>query len=54
MVNWIQGHNDEKKFKCLVTHDGVFRTITMSYSTEEMWFPMSEYYPHDKRGMYTL
>ena len=50
MINWIQGHNDEKKFKCLVTHDGVFSTITMFYATEEMWFPMSEYCPHDKWG----
>ena len=50
MINWIQGHNDEKKFKCLVTHDGVFSTITMFYATEEMWFPMSEYCPHDEWG----
>ena len=50
MVNWIQGHNDEKKFKCLVTHDGVFSTITMFYATEEMWFPLSEYCPHDSWG----
>ena len=50
MINWIQGHNDEKKFKCLVTHDGVFSTITMFYATEEMWFPLSEYCPHDSWG----
>ena len=50
MINWIQGHNDEKKFKCLVTHDGVFSTITMFYATEEMWFPMSEYCAHDDWG----
>ena len=50
MVNWIQGNNDDKKFKCLVTHDGVFSTVTMFYATEEMWFPMSEYCPHDKWG----
>ena len=50
MINWIQGHNDDKKFKCLVTHDGVFSTITMFYATEEMWFPMSEYCPHDSWG----
>ena len=50
MINWIQGHNDEKKFKCLVTHDGVFSTITMFYATEEMWFPMSEYCPHNEWG----
>ena len=50
MINWIQGHNDDKKFKCLVTHDGVFSTITMFYATEEMWFPLSEYCPHDQWG----
>lgn len=50
MVNWIQGNNDDKKFKVLVTHDGVFSTITMFYSTEEMWFPMAEYCPLDKMG----
>ena len=50
MVNWIQGHNDDKKFKCLVTHDGVFSTVTMFYGTEEMWFPMSEFCPQDKFG----
>ena len=50
MINWIQGHNDDKKFKCLVTHDGVFSTITMFYATEEMWFPMSEYCPHNQWG----
>ena len=50
MINWIQGHNDDKKFKVLVTHDGVFSTITMFYATEEMWFPLSEYCPHDKWG----
>ena len=50
MVNWIQGHNDDQKFKCLVTHDGVFSTITMFYATEEMWFPMSEYCPQDSWG----
>ncbi len=50
MVNWIQGNNDDKKFKCLVTHDGVFSTVTMFYATEEMWFPLSEYCPHDKWG----
>lgn len=52
MVNWIQGNNDDKKFKCLVTHDGVFSTVTMFYSTEEMWFPMSEYCPRDKWGCF--
>ena len=50
MINWIQGNNDDKKFKALVTHDGVFSTITMFYATEELWFPMSEYCKHDDFG----
>ena len=50
MINWIQSNNDEGKFKCLVNHDGVFSTITMFYATEELWFPMSEYCPHDSWG----
>lgn len=50
MVNWIQGHNDDKKFKCLVTHDGVFSTVTMFYATEELWFPLAEYCPIDNIG----
>lgn len=41
MVNWIQGHT--KRFKCLVTHDGVFSTLNMFYITDEMWFPKAEY-----------
>ena len=48
MVNWIQGQTD--RFKCLVTHDGVFDTLGMFYETEELWFPMAEYCPVDKPG----
>jgi dipeptidyl aminopeptidase/acylaminoacyl peptidase len=48
MVNWIQGQTD--RFKCLVTHDGVFSTLTMFYATEELWFPYAEYCPRDKIG----
>ncbi|PVU84933.1 hypothetical protein BB560_007205 [Smittium megazygosporum] len=36
MVNWINGQTD--RFNALVCHDGVFSTISMSYSTEELWF----------------
>ena len=50
MVNWIQGNDDQKRFKCLVTHDGVFSTITMFYATEELWFPMAEYCDKNKLG----
>ncbi|GAC1541589.1 MAG: S9 family peptidase [Myxococcales bacterium] len=37
MVDWIAGHTD--RFKCLVTHDGVFDLVSMYGSTEELWFP---------------
>ena len=50
MVNWIQGNDKDKRFKCLVTHDGVFSTITMFYATEELWFPMAEYCDKNKLG----
>jgi len=50
MVNWIQGHNQDKKFKCLVNHDGVFSTINMFYATEELWFPLCEFSPFGKYG----
>ncbi|WFD03582.1 hypothetical protein MOBT1_002275 [Malassezia obtusa] len=43
MVNWIQGHNDDKLFKALVTHDGMFNTMSTYYSTEELYFPESEF-----------
>lgn len=48
MVNWIQGQTD--RFKCLVTHDGVFSTVSMFYATDEIWFPMAEYCPLGKVG----
>ena len=37
MVNWIAG-NWKQPWKCLVTHDGVFDSRSMGYSTEELWF----------------
>jgi len=41
MVNWILGHT--KRFKALVSHDGVFDLRGMSLETEELWFPMWEF-----------
>jgi dipeptidyl aminopeptidase/acylaminoacyl peptidase len=38
------------RFKCLVTHDGVFSTLGMFYMTEELWFPMVEYCPKGHEG----
>lgn len=37
MINWIAGHTD--RFRCLVSHDGVFNPKSMYGSTEELWFP---------------
>jgi dipeptidyl aminopeptidase/acylaminoacyl peptidase len=40
MINWIEGHNDDPrfKFKVLVSHDGVFNLTSMYGATEELWF----------------
>jgi dipeptidyl aminopeptidase/acylaminoacyl peptidase len=37
MMNWIAGQWPDR-FKCIVTHDGIFDTRSMYYSTEELWF----------------
>jgi len=44
MVNWIQGQPFGRKFKALVTHDGIFSTMNQ-YSSEELFFPI-----HDMEG----
>jgi dipeptidyl aminopeptidase/acylaminoacyl peptidase len=36
MMNWFEGHTD--KFKCIVTHDGVYDFASMYGSTDELWF----------------
>jgi dipeptidyl aminopeptidase/acylaminoacyl peptidase len=41
MVNWIAGHTD--RFKCLVSHSGVYNFSSMYGATEELWFPEYEY-----------
>ena len=52
MVNWILGHTD--RFKCLVSHDGIFNTQSAYGSTEELWFPEWEFKgtPWTNREMY--
>ncbi|MCC6937828.1 MAG: S9 family peptidase [Flavobacteriales bacterium] len=37
MVNWIAG-NWKAPWKCLVSHDGVFDSRSMGFTTEELWF----------------
>src|SRR6266850_331446 len=41
MINWIAGHTD--RFKCLVSHDGVFDLASEYGATEELWFPEWEF-----------
>lgn len=41
MINWILGHTN--RFKCLVSHDGVFDLREEAESTEELWFPIWEF-----------
>jgi len=36
MANWILGHTD--RFKCIVSHDGMFNTVSVWGTTEELWF----------------
>lgn len=41
MINWIS--TQTQRFRCLVSHDGVFDLRSMHGSTEEVWFPEWEY-----------
>ncbi|PBP24566.1 prolyl oligopeptidase [Diplocarpon rosae] len=42
MINWIQGHPLGRKFRALVTHDGVFCTLNQ-YASEELFFPLHDF-----------
>jgi len=52
MINWILGHTD--RFKCLVSHDGMFNAESAWGSTEELWFNDWEFKgtPYDNRESY--
>ncbi|HEY6338383.1 MAG TPA: S9 family peptidase [Candidatus Sulfotelmatobacter sp.] len=52
MINWILGHTD--RFKCLVSHDGMFNAESAWGSTEEVWFNDWEFKgtPYDNRELY--
>ena len=52
MINWILGHTD--RFKCLVSHDGMFNAESAWGSTEELWFNDWEFKgtPYSNRAMY--
>jgi dipeptidyl aminopeptidase/acylaminoacyl peptidase len=36
MANWVLGHTD--RFKCIVTHDGMFNPESAYGTTDELWF----------------
>ena len=52
MANWILGHTN--RFKCIVSHDGMFNSISAWGTTEELWFNEWEYKgtPYTNREMY--
>ena len=52
MVYWIAGHTN--RFKVLVDHDGVFNTVSMAGTTEELWFTDWEFggNPYANRELY--
>jgi len=41
MIDWIEGHTE--RFKCLISHAGVFDLRSMHGATEELWFPEWEF-----------
>jgi dipeptidyl aminopeptidase/acylaminoacyl peptidase len=41
MIDWMLGHTN--RFKCFVTHAGVFDLREEAESTEELWFPIREF-----------
>ncbi|PYK34818.1 MAG: S9 family peptidase, partial [Verrucomicrobia bacterium] len=52
MANWILGHTN--RFKCIVSHDGMFNTESAYGTTEELWFPEWEFHgpPWKNRELY--
>lgn len=56
MVNWILGHNNDKrfKFKTLVSHAGIFNMDSFAAATEELWFPIWDFkgMPWENRESY--
>lgn len=39
VCNWLQGHNEDGMFSCLVSHAGEAEQWSSWGSTEELWFP---------------
>ena len=41
MIDWLLGHTN--RFKCLVSHDGMFNDVSAFGTTEELWFNIWEF-----------
>jgi dipeptidyl aminopeptidase/acylaminoacyl peptidase len=52
MIDWLEGHTT--RFRCLVSHDGVYDIASMFGVTEELWFPLWEFKgtPWDNPALY--
>jgi dipeptidyl aminopeptidase/acylaminoacyl peptidase len=52
MANWLLGHTN--RFRCIVSHDGMFNAESAYGTTEELWFPNWEFGgpPWKKRDVY--
>jgi dipeptidyl aminopeptidase/acylaminoacyl peptidase len=52
MANWILGHTD--RFRCIVSHDGMFNPESAYGTTEELWFNEWEFKgtPWTNRALY--
>ena len=52
MANWLLGHTN--RFKCIVSHDGMFNAEAAFGTTEELWFPNWEFKgpPWTQRELY--
>jgi len=52
MANWVLGHTH--RFKCIVTHDGMFNATSAWGTTEELWFNEWEFKgtPYNNRALY--
>ncbi len=52
MANWLLGHTD--RFKCIVSHDGMYNAESSFGTTEELWFPNWEFKgpPWKERDLY--
>ena len=52
MANWILGHT--QRFRCIVSHDGMFNTESAYGTTEELWFNEWEFKgtPWSNRALY--